>query len=71
MPIRYRVNGYKMDPVYDMLQKFLVVEFSPFEEERTTEKFTVLSKSALKLLKSDDTLCNLSHNKFILKTVFS
>ena len=52
----------KMDPVYDVLQTFLVKEFTPFDETWTTEKFTGLSKAALRLLLKSDDLATQSEN---------
>ena len=52
----------KMDPVYDVLQTFLVKEFTPFHETWTTVKFTGLSKAALRLLLKSDDLATQSEN---------
>ena len=48
--------------VNDMLQTFLVKEFSPIDKTWTTEKFIGLSKAALKLLLKSDDLATQSEN---------
>ena len=52
----------EMDVVYDLLQTFLVKEFTPFDETWTTVKFTGLSKAALRLLLKSDDLATQSEN---------
>ena len=52
----------EMNLVYDMLQTFLVKEFTPFDETWKTEKFTDLSKAAVKLLLKSDDLATQSEN---------
>ena len=52
----------EMKDVNDMLQTFLVKEFTPFDKTWTTEKFIGLSKAALKLLLKSDDLATQSEN---------
>ena len=52
----------EMNLVYEMLQTFLVKEFTPFDEIWTTEKFTDLSKAAVRLLLKSDDLATESEN---------
>ena len=52
----------EMALVYDMLQTFLVKEFSPFDEIWTTKKFTDLSEAAVRLLLKSDELATQSEN---------
>ena len=52
----------EMDLVYDMLQTFLVKEFTPIEKTWTTMKFIKLSKAALRLLLKSDDLATESEN---------
>ena len=52
----------EMNLVYDVLQTFLVKEFTPFDEIWTTEKFTDLSKAAVRLLLKSDDLATESEN---------
>ena len=52
----------EMNLVHDMLQTFLVKEFTPFDEIWTTEKFTDLSKAAVRLLLKSDDLATESEN---------
>ena len=59
----------KMDPVYDVLQTFLVKEFTPFDETWTTEKFTGLSKAALRLLLKSDDLATQSENMIFVALI--
>jgi hypothetical protein len=48
--------------IYDMLEKFLVKEFTPIDDTWTLEKFTSLSKAALRLLLRSDDLGTRSEN---------
>jgi hypothetical protein len=48
--------------IYDMLEKFLVKEFTPIDKTWTMEKFTGLSKAALRLLLESDSLATQSEN---------
>ena len=48
--------------IYDMLEKFLVKEFTPIDKTWTMEKFTGLSKAALRLLFKSDSLATQSEN---------
>ena len=52
----------EMADVNDMLETFLVKEFSPIDKTWTTEKFTGLSKAALRLLLKSDDLSTHSEN---------
>ena len=52
----------EMALVHDMLQRFLVKEFTPFDKMWTTEKFTALSEAALRLLFKSDDLATQSEN---------
>ena len=52
----------EMNLVHDMLQTFLVKEFTPFDKIWTTEKFTALSEAALRLLFKSDDLATQSEN---------
>ena len=52
----------EMDLVYDMLQTFLVKEFTPIEKTWTTMKFIELSKAAVRLLLKSDDLATESEN---------
>ena len=52
----------EMNLVHDMLQRFLVKEFTPFDKIWTTEKFTALSEAALRLLLKSDDLATQSEN---------
>ena len=52
----------EMNLVHDMLQTFLVKEFSPIEKTWMSEKFTKLSKAALRLLFKSDDLATQSEN---------
>ena len=52
----------EMALVYDMLQTFLVKEFSPFDEIWTTKKFSDLSEAAVRLLLKSDDLATQSEN---------
>ena len=51
-----------MADIYDMLEKFLVKEFTPIDETWTMKKFTGLSKAALRLLLGSDSLGSRSEN---------
>ncbi|CAB4043069.1 BTB POZ domain-containing POB1-like, partial [Paramuricea clavata] len=51
-----------MADIYDMLEKFLVKEFTPIDETWTMKKFTELSKAALRLLLGSDNLGSRSEN---------
>ncbi|CAB4042695.1 kelch 28 [Paramuricea clavata] len=51
-----------MADMYDMLEKFLVKEFTPIDKTWTMEKFTGLSKAALRLLLESDSLGTQSEN---------
>ena len=51
-----------MADIYDMLEKFLVNEFTPIDETWTMKKFTGLSKAALRLLLGSDSLGSRSEN---------
>ena len=48
--------------IHDMLEKFLVKEFTPFDDTWTLEKFTNLSEAALRLLLRSDNLGIQSEN---------
>ena len=48
--------------IYDMLEKFLVKEFTPIHKTWTMEKFIRLSKAALRLLLESDNLGTQSEN---------
>ena len=52
----------EMDLVYDVLQTFLVKEFTPIEKTWTTMKFIKLSKAAVRLLLKSDDLAAKSEN---------
>jgi hypothetical protein len=45
-----------------MLEKFLVKEFTPIDKTWTMEKFTGLSKAALRLLLESDSLATQSES---------
>ena len=51
-----------MADIYDMLEKFLIKEFTPIDETWTMKKFTGLSKAALMLLLGSDSLGSRSEN---------
>ena len=51
-----------MADIYEMLEKFLVKEFTPIDETWTSGKFTKLSKAALRLLLRSDNLGTRSEN---------
>ena len=51
-----------MADIYDMLEKFLVKEFIPNDKTWTMEKFTGLSKAALRVLLGSDSLTTQSEN---------
>ena len=51
-----------MADIYDMLEKFLVKEFTPIDETWNMEKFTGLSKAALRLLLASNHLGTQSEN---------
>jgi hypothetical protein len=48
--------------IYDMLEKFLVKEFTPIDKTWTMQKFIRLSKDALRLLLGSDSLATQSEN---------
>ena len=48
--------------IYEMLEKFLVKEFTPIDDTWTSRKFTKLSKAALRLLLRSDSLGTRSEN---------
>ena len=48
--------------IHDMLEKFLVKEFTPIDETWTLEKFTELSEAALRILLRSDSLGTRSEN---------
>ncbi len=48
--------------IYDMLEKFLVKEFTPIDKTWTLDKFTELSEAALRLLLRSDSLGTRSEN---------
>ncbi|CAB4004453.1 kelch 28 isoform X2 [Paramuricea clavata] len=48
--------------IYEMLEKFLVKEFTPIDETWTMQKFTELSEAALRLLLRSDNLGSRSEN---------
>ena len=50
------------DDIYDMLEQFLVKEFTPIEDTWTLEKFNNLSEAALRLLLRSDNLGTRSEN---------
>ena len=52
----------EMDDVNDMLEAYFVKEFTPIDKTWTREKFTGLSKLALKLLLKSDSLSTQSEN---------
>ena len=51
-----------MADIYDMLEKFFIKEFTPIDKTWTMEKFTGLSKAALRLLLESDSLATQSEN---------
>ena len=51
-----------MTDIYDMLEKFLLKEFKPIDKTWTMEKFTRLSRAALRLLFKSDSLATQSEN---------
>ena len=59
----------EMTGVNDMLQTFLVKEFTPFDKTWTTEKFTGLSKAALRLLLKSDDLATQSENTIFVALI--
>ncbi len=50
------------DDIHDMLEEFLVKEFTPIEETWTLDKFTELSEAALRILLRSDNLGTRSEN---------
>ena len=59
----------EMTGVNDMLQTFLVKEFTPIDKTWTTEKFTGLSKAALRLLLKSDDLVTQSENTIFVALI--
>ena len=51
-----------MAEIYDMIEMFLVKEFTPIDKTWTMDKFTELSETALKLLLGSDNLATKSEN---------
>ena len=55
-----------MESVYEILEKFLVKEFTPIDKTWTMDKFTDLSKPALRLLLGSDYLPTKSENTIFI-----